>query len=101
MSCQALKKADPANITRLTGVPLEFADKLAAKGFSVIVDAKGLDVNKTRDIREKIQMYERLKVAKPATVCVNGFAGDHACQNMDLLAHVPLSSFSTNSKCCK
>jgi choice-of-anchor B domain-containing protein len=41
-------------------------------------------------------MYERLKVAKPATVCVNGFAGDHACQNMDLLAHVPLSSFSTN-----
>lgn len=90
------KKASPANITRLTGVPLEFADKLAAKGFSVIVDAKGLDVNKTRDIREKIQMYERLKVAKPATVCVNGFAGDHACQNMDLLAHVPLSSFSTN-----
>ena len=89
------KEADPANITRLTGVPLEFADKLAAKGFSVIVDAKGLDINKTRDIREKIQMYERLKVAKPATVCVNGFAGDHACQNMDLLAHVPLSSFST------
>ena len=67
MSCQALKKQTPANITRLTGVPLEFADKLAAKGFSVIVDAKGLDVNKTRDIREKIQMYERLKVAKPAT----------------------------------
>ena len=90
------KEANPANITRLTGVPLEFADKLAAKGFSVIVDAKGLDINKTRDIREKIQMYERLKVAKPATVCVNGFAGDHACQNMDLLAHVPLSSFSTN-----
>ena len=90
------KEANPANITRLTGVPLEFADKLAVKGFSVIVDAKGLDINKTRDIREKIQMYERLKVAKPATVCVNGFAGDHACQNMDLLAHVPLSSFSTN-----
>ena len=84
------------NITRLSGVPLEFADKLADKGFTVIVDAKGVDIEKTKVIREKIQVYERLKVAKPASVCDNGFAGDHACENMDLLSHVPLSSFSTN-----
>ena len=92
----AFEKTDVNNITRLTGVPLEFADKLASKGFTIIVDAKGLDVEKTQNIREKMQVYERLKVAKPATVCDNGFAGDHACEKMDLLAHVPLSSFSTN-----
>jgi choice-of-anchor B domain-containing protein len=84
------------NITRLSGVPLEFADKLAEKGFTVIVDAKSVDIEKTKVIREKIQVYERLKVAKPASVCDNGFAGDHACEDMDLLSHVPLSSFSTN-----
>jgi choice-of-anchor B domain-containing protein len=92
----AFEKTDVNNITRLTGVPLEFADKLASKGFTIIVDAKGLDVEKTQNIREKMQVYERLKVAKPATACDNGFAGDHACEKMDLLAHVPLSSFSTN-----
>ena len=92
----AFAKTDPSNITRLTGVPLEFADKLASKGFTVIVDAKGLDIEKTQNIREKMQVYERLKVAKPATVCDNGFAGDHACEKMDLLSHIPLSSFSTN-----
>ncbi len=92
----AFAKIDANNITRLTGVPLEFADKLASKGFTVIVDTKGLDIEKTQNIREKMQVYERLKVAKPATVCDNGFAGDHACEKMDLLAHVPLSSFSTN-----
>ena len=92
----AFAKIDANNITRLTGVPLEFADKLASKGFTVIVDTKGLDIEKTQNIREKMQVYERLKVAKPATACDNGFAGDHACEKMDLLAHVPLSSFSTN-----
>ena len=92
----AFAKTDVNNITRLSGVPLEFADKLASKGFTVIVDAKGLDIEKTQNIRKKMQVYERLKVAKPATVCDNGFAGDHACENMDLLSHVPLSSFSTN-----
>ena len=92
----AFAKADLNNITRLTGVPLEFADKLASKGFTVIVDAKGLDIEKTQDIRQKMQVYERLKEAKAATNCENGFAGDHACENMDLLSHVPLSSFSTN-----
>jgi len=92
----AFAKTDPSNITRLTGVPLEFADKLAGKGFTVIVDAKGLDIEKTQDIREKMQVYERLKEAKAATNCENGFAGDHACENIDLLSHVPLSSFSTN-----
>ena len=92
----AFAKTDVNNITRLSGVPLEFADKLASKGFTVIVDTKGLDIEKTQNIRKKMQVYERLKVAKPATMCDNGFAGDHACENMDLLSHVPLSSFSTN-----
>ena len=74
----AFEKSNSKNITRLLGVPLEFADKLAEKGFTVIVDVKDIDFEKTKVIREKIQVYERLKTAKPATDCDNGFAGDHA-----------------------
>ena len=33
---------------------------------------------------------------KEAANCEFGLAGDHPCENMDLLAHVPLSAFSVN-----
>ncbi len=89
------KKHD-SNITRLIGVPLVYADKLAAKGFTVVVDSKAIDPDKTRQIQEKIGLYERLSVKKEAANCDFGFAGDHPCENMDLLAHVPLSAFSVD-----
>ena len=94
-SSNYIKKSD-SNITRLIGVPLEFADKLAEKGFTVVVDSKGLDVKKTALIREKVELYERLSLKKEAATCEFGMAGDHPCENMDLLAHVPLSDFSIN-----
>tara|TARA_B100001248_G_scaffold215645_1_gene170449 strand:- start:226 stop:2733 length:2508 start_codon:yes stop_codon:yes gene_type:complete len=90
------KRPDKSYITRLIGVPLEFADKLAERGFTVVVDSKAIDPDKTRQIQEKIGLYERLSVKKEAADCEFGFAGDHPCENMDLLAHVPLSAFSVN-----
>ena len=88
------KKSDKSHITRLIGVPLEFAEKLAAKGFTVVIDSKAIDINKTKEIRDKVGVYERLAVKKEAADCEFGLAGDHPCENMDLLAHVPLSAFS-------
>ena len=90
------KKSDKAYITRLIGVPFEYADKLADRGFTVVVDSKAIDPDKTRQIQEKIGLYERLSVKKESADCEFGFAGDHPCENMDLLAHVPLSAFSVN-----
>ena len=87
---------NPDNITQLVGVPLEFAEKLRAKGFAVIVDSKGIEAEKTRAMREKMQVYDRLKEPKVALNCDNGFSGDHPCSNLDLLSHIPLSSFSVN-----
>lgn len=89
-------RPDTKNITRLSGVPLEFADKLAEKGFTVIVDSKGMDAKKTLQIRKKMQIYERLSEAKVSASCKDGFAGDYPCENLDLLSHVPLSDFSIN-----
>ncbi len=90
------KKSEKAYITRLIGVPLEYADKLAERGFTVVVDSKAIDPEKTKKIQQKIGLYERLSVKKEAANCEFGFAGDHPCENMDLLAHVPLSAFSVN-----
>jgi choice-of-anchor B domain-containing protein len=88
------KKSDKSHITRLIGVPLEYADILAERGFTVVVDSKAIDPDKTRQIQEQIGLYERLSVKKEAANCEFGLAGDHPCENMDLLAHVPLSAFS-------
>ena len=90
------KKSDESHITRLIGVPLDYADKLAEKGFTVVVDSKVIDSDKTRQIQEKIGLYERLLLKKEAATCEFGMAGDHPCENMDLLSHVPLSDFSIN-----
>ncbi len=91
----AFSEKNPANNTRPTGVPLEFADELAQKGFTVIVDSKGEDIKRSSDLYKKMRVYEQLKQPKFSDNCANGYAGDHACEKMDLLAHVPLSSFST------
>ena len=95
-SATKFEKSDKSHITRLIGVPLEYADKLAERGFTVVVDSKAIDSEKAKKIEEKIGLYERLAVKKEAANCEFGLAGDHPCENMDLLAHVPLSAFSVN-----
>jgi len=90
------KKKNDNYITRLIGVPLEYAALLGDKGFTVIVDTKGQSPELKAELSEKLQMFERLKEAQPRFDCVGGFASDYACNNIDLLAHIPLSSFSTN-----
>lgn len=90
-------KLGDANITRLVGVPLEYAEPLAEKGFTVIVDSKAREPEKTAEIREKIRVFEGLKQARAASVCDNGMAGDHACRKVDLLAHVPISALASNA----
>jgi len=87
------KKPGKKHLTHLIGVPKEYAEKLAARGYQIIVDRKGL-----RDpaLEKQLAAYRQLQQGLPAQNCVNNMAGSHACNNLDLLAHVPLSAFSTN-----
>ena len=90
------KKADKKHITRLIGVPLEYAQELTEKGFSVIVDSKGQSDKQLTNLDSQLAVYSRLQEQKTELNCSAGLAGDHPCNNIDLLAHVPLSGFSTN-----
>ena len=94
-------KRDKNNLTHLIGVPVDYVSQLTNKGFTVLVDRK---VKSTRSaaqkkqsiaLTQKLQSYQRLQQAKDNMACVDGIAGDHACNNLDLLSHLPLSSFST------
>jgi len=83
-------------VTQLTGVPLSYAQQLADKGFKVIVDAKGRNRASQKDLQKNLIIFEQMKQFQAEQVCNGGLAGSFECNNIDLLAHVPLSSFSTN-----
>jgi len=82
------------NPTVLTGVPVEMASDLRQRGFTVISDGKthlnSLALNK------QLNNFKALSQKQSQQDCVNGKAGSFDCNNVDLLAHMPLSNFSTN-----
>lgn len=82
-----------SNITTLTGIPMEMADDLRSRGFSVLADGKSFIKNK--DLQRKLSAYNQLSKKQANLACENGKAGNFPCKNIDLLAHMPLSSFST------
>jgi choice-of-anchor B domain-containing protein len=77
----------------VTGPSHEMREELAARGLTLIQDRKGLAIE------------ESMRAAPPpvavaplaATPCdpATGMAGPHPCRDVDLLAHMPLSSFSS------
>ena len=74
--------------TRLVGVPPAFAAALEARGFRVIVDAKGLDAD-TRAAQQKLVATQQRVMANHArTDCSGGLADAFPCANVNLLAHV-------------
>ncbi|WP_206484968.1 choice-of-anchor B family protein [Thalassotalea sp. G2M2-11] len=83
------------NVSTLVGIPPKYAAKLEHNGFNVITDTKSLNQNKV--LSDKLLAYQHLSQAQQDIVCVDGLAGDYPCQNIDLLAHMPLSDFSLNA----
>ena len=76
----------------LTGVPEEYVDDLRRKGFTVINDGKSNLDQKALEL--KLAQFEKLKTAQVEEPCVNGNAGGFPCNNIDLVAHMPLNAFS-------
>ncbi len=77
----------------LIGAPHEFAADLAARGFRVIADTKGLD----RETADKLGATKlALAAGSASTPCTGGFAGSFPCQQVDLVARVADRSSSAS-----
>ncbi|MGB1198513.1 MAG: choice-of-anchor B family protein [Thalassotalea sp.] len=82
-----------SNITKLTNIPMEMTEQLRNQGFNVLADGKSLSTNKK--LKTKLADYQKLSQQQQSTDCVNGKADAFSCDNIDLLAHIPLQSFSS------
>ncbi len=76
----------------LSGVPEEFRQELTQKGFTIINDGKSYANDPV--LKAKLSQIDLLKQAQTEEACVGGNAGGFSCNNLDLVAHMPLDAFS-------
>jgi choice-of-anchor B domain-containing protein len=74
--------------TTLVGVPFEYANELARRGFRVIADSKGVSKEVASKTKALVATQSSLKSNAAAAACANGSAGAFPCDNVDLLAHI-------------
>lgn len=82
-----------ANPTYLSGVPVKYAETLRKRGFVVNTDQKSLTAEEKAELEQKLAGFEKLSQAQSNVACVDGEADGFTCNNIDLLAHVPLGDF--------
>lgn len=78
------------HVTRLVGIPQEFAGRLYQKGFSIIVDSKE---KQAKPSNQSVDVIAQLNQQHQAADCVDGEADGFSCNNIDLVSHIPLSKF--------
>ena len=86
------------NITELKNIPLDMAEPLRQQGFIILADGKSLFANNSPEgkaLKNKLDSYTTLSKRQVSLNCVDGAAGSFACNNIDLLAHIPLNEFSS------
>jgi choice-of-anchor B domain-containing protein len=83
-----------SNVTTLHNIPMEMVDELRSNGFSVIADGKAFA--KDKDLKQKLASYYQLSESQANEPCVNGKADIFDCNNIDLLAHFPLTAMSSD-----
>lgn len=83
-----------SNTTTLTNIPTDMAENLRKKGFNVLADGKSL--NDEQSLKTKLSAYHMLSQQQNDLVCEGGKAGAFDCNNIDLLAHVPLKQMSSS-----
>jgi choice-of-anchor B domain-containing protein len=82
------------NLSTLTGVPAEYRERLAAMGFNVVADRKGVESPTYEKTQQLMAQKASLQAGLKPDPCVGGSVGGMACDSVDLLAHLPLSSVS-------
>lgn len=85
-----------SNLTTLLGVPSELVASLRMKGFAVIADGKAQ--MRDKKLQKKLAAYNLLSEKQTDQACINNLAGDFDCNNIDLLAHIPLQEFSSTPR---
>jgi choice-of-anchor B domain-containing protein len=83
-----------SNVTTLYNIPSDMVTELRKNGFRVIADGKSFTEDK--DLALKLQGYHQLSQSQSNEACVSGKADVFNCNNIDLLAHFPLSEMSTS-----
>lgn len=83
------------NPTYIHGIPAEYHQALSDKGFNPIADIKAMSEEKRVALDAKISAVKALSLSQKDMACVDNMAGDFQCNNMDLVAHVPLTAMSS------
>jgi choice-of-anchor B domain-containing protein len=83
-------------LTSVSGVPAEYAEQLSQQGFHVIRDTKGLSKLSIQGKSLNTSQLQLMQQKQANSTCVDGSAAGFACNNMSLLAHIPLADFPNN-----
>lgn len=83
------------NITTILGAPVELRSTLTKAGFKVISDGKGSTISP--ELKSKLARNQALSQVQSNQACVNGRSGAYACNNVDLVAHVPLPAATSGN----
>jgi choice-of-anchor B domain-containing protein len=83
-------------LTSISGVPAEYTEQLSQQGFHVIRDTKGLAKLSLQGKGLNVSQLQLMQQKQINTPCVEGSAEGFACNNMSLLAHIPLADFPNN-----
>lgn len=78
----------------LVGVPAQYRDQLAARGFEIVADQKGDETKVLSELAKVNAAQDRLKSGAVAANCVGGMASGLPCSNVDLLSHVAHAQIS-------
>ena len=81
-------------MTSLVGVPLEYRDDLASRGFHVIADRKSLSPERLEQTEKLLFRKSSLRQGLAADPCTGGQSGGMACNAVDLVSHLPLGDVS-------
>lgn len=84
-----------SNRTQIVGAPVALHETLQKAGFNVIADTKSLTISK--QLKQKLARHQALFEQQSSTSCENGRAGSYSCNNVDLVAHVPLPSSTSGN----
>lgn len=85
-----------SNPVTLLGVPPAFRDRLQARGFQVIADAKALSSRERKRSASMQASLEAMQVIQSNAPCNGGLADGLTCDKVDLLSHLPLNALSLN-----
>ena len=80
----------------LVGVPQEFRSLMRERGFQIIADTKGIDVEGESTARQLIQTYKLAQKSTAPTPCTGGSSSGFPCNQIDLLSHTARADISAN-----